>query len=444
MHNIEMSSVPRGPQIDRRTFLRWTAAAGAVVALAPVLEACSPNSAPASPGGSAGGGIVTFGGDSNDQSYQAAAGTVFSAFTAQTGIAVKPTYTDNQTWQTNMDRYLQGNPDDVMNWACGYRMRYYAGKGLLTPLDEVWATIGTNYNAGFTELAKADDGHPYIVPVNTQPWGVFYRKSLWAQHGYQEPTTGDEMRALCQQMQKDGITPIGFANKDGWEAFGFFDYANFRTNGYDFHIKLLNNEAAWDSPEMRATYDTINSFREYWQPNFAGRTGDEACADLANKKVGMFLYGSYVGQAMTPDVQADLDFFTFPEINPAYDRDTIDAPGNGIMLTKSPKNIDGARQLAAFWGTPAAQAIYVKSDPTSIADVANADTSAYTDLQKKMVQVVADAKHVAQFTDRDTRPDFVSTILVPAYQQWLANPSQVDSILKSIDSQRAALFATEG
>ena len=37
-------------------------------------------------------------------------------------------------------------------------------------------------------------------------------------------------------MKTDGLTPIAFADKDGWPAMGTFDIINLRINGYDFHI----------------------------------------------------------------------------------------------------------------------------------------------------------------------------------------------------------------
>jgi multiple sugar transport system substrate-binding protein len=439
-----------GGPVSRRFLLKSGLALGGAMAVAPILSACGGEATPsASTSGSAeapttsGGGTVTFGGNTNEQEFIDATGRVFEMFTQSSGIEVKPTYTDNQTWQTNMNRYLQGNPDDAILWACGYRMRYFAGKGLLTPLDDVWTEIGSNYNEGFTELAKGDDGHPYIVPIYNTPWGMFYRKSLWEERGYTIPETADQMRELCKQMKADGLIPLGFCNKDGWEAMGFFDYCNFRTNGYDFHMRLLNNEEAWDSAEVKATLDSINSFREFWQPNFAGRTWQESGAALGKKEVGMILFGSFIGQAFEAEDLADLDFFMFPEINPEYGRDTIDSPGDGIMLTKAPKDLEAAKKFAAYWGYPEVQSTYVETDSTAVADGEGVDISKYTDLQKTMSQMASTVKHVAQFADRDSRPDFVSTILVPAYQQWLANPGDADSILKQIDSQRKALFETE-
>src|SRR3712207_7676151 len=41
-----------------------------------------------------------------------------------------------------------------------------------------------------------------------------------------------------------------------------------------------------------------------------------------------------------------------------------------------------------------------------------ADTSIYNSLQKKSAELVSQAKNISQFLDRDTRPDFASTVVI--------------------------------
>ena len=53
---------------------------------------------------------------------------------------------DHNTFQDNINSYLQGTPDDIFTWFAGYRMRFFAAQGLVTPIDDVWATIGSNYS----------------------------------------------------------------------------------------------------------------------------------------------------------------------------------------------------------------------------------------------------------------------------------------------------------
>jgi multiple sugar transport system substrate-binding protein len=83
---------------------------------------------------------------------------------------------------------------------------------------------------------------------------------------------------------------------------------------------------------------------------------------------------------------------------------------------------------------------YLASDPTSIAAANDADTSSYTPLQKKAQQIIGSATHIAQFLDRDTRPDFASTVMIPSLQQFISNPDDIDGLLKSIEDQKNSIF----
>ncbi len=55
---------------------------------------------------------------------------------------------------------------------------------------------------------------------------------------------------------------------------------------------------------------------------------------------------------------------------------------------------------------------------------------------------VAGAESIAQFMDRDTRPDFASTVMIPAIQQFLGNPDDIDGLTRSIESQKQSIFTT--
>ena len=47
---------------------------------------------------------------------------------AQTGIDGHGQHHDHGTFQDQISSYLQGTPDDVVNWFAGYRMRFFAAR----------------------------------------------------------------------------------------------------------------------------------------------------------------------------------------------------------------------------------------------------------------------------------------------------------------------------
>ena len=87
-----------------------------------------------------------------------------------------------------------------------------------------------------------------------------------------------------------------------------------------------------------------------------------------------------------------------------------------------------------------AQNTYLESDPNFVAANDEADTSNYNALQKKSDELISGAKQISQFLDRDTRPDFASTVMIPALQDFIQNPDDIDGLCSSIEQQKKTIF----
>ncbi|KUN05014.1 ABC transporter substrate-binding protein [Streptomyces canus] len=425
------------PSPSRRSLLKGVGGAALLGAGIPLLSACGSSDS------SSDSKTVTLGSNQSDAVPKKAYGEIYTAFTKQSGLSVKVNTKDHNTFQEQINSYLQGTPDDVFNWFAGYRMQFFAAKGLASPIDDVWEKIGDNFPDAMKKLSKGADGKYYFVPLVTYPWAIFYRKSVFKQYGYEVPTTWDAFVALCKQMKKDNLVPIAFGDKDAWPAMGTFDQLNFRTNGYDFHVDLMAGKASWTDAKVKTVFDHWAEILPYHQDGFMGRTWQDAAQTLVAKKAGMYVLGTFVAQQFSNKADLDdLDFFAFPEINSAYGQDTVEAPADGFMVSKSPKNKAGVTKLMEYLGTPAAEQIYLKSDTSVVAASNKADTSSYTPLQKKAYEMITGAKSLTQFMDRDSRPDFTSTVMQPSLQKFLQNPKGVDSLLSSIERQKKTIFAS--
>ena len=387
-------------------------------------------------------GTVSFGSNGSDPVPKKAYANVFKAFTKKTGIDVKVNTVDHNTFQEQINTYLQGQPQDVFTWFAGYRMQFFASKGLLSPIDDVWAPLKPQFASAFQNASKGADGHYYFVPIYAYPWAVHYRKSVWKQHGYTIPKTWDQFVALAKKMQADGLTPIAFTDKDGWPAMGTFDIINMRMNGYDFHVRLMAGKASWDSPQVKRVFNTWREILPYTSDGALGLTWQEGAQQLANKEAGMYMLGTFVGQQFTGAVQKDIDFFAYPAINPKWGQDSIDAPIDGFCMAKKGSNSKEAKALLSYLGTAAAENIYLASDPNDVGANKNANKSRYTALQKKSALLISKTAHIAQYLDRDTRPDFASTVMIPALQQFLNHPEDVNGLVKSIQKQKVAIFGS--
>ena len=364
-------------------------------------------------------------------------------FTKATGIDVKTHTFAHGPFQEQINSYLQGHPDDVFTWFAGYRMQFFAAKGLATPIDDVWKILTPQMPPAFKAASTGLDGHQYFVPNKNYPWAVYYRKSLWKEKGYTAPRTWAQFVALAKKMQNDGLTPIAFTDKDGWPPMGWFDIINMRINGYDYHVRLMAGKQSWDSPQVKAVFNKWRELFPYYSEGTLGLTWQDGAAQLENKQAGMFLLGGFLTGAMKPANAKDVDFFPFPVINPRWGQDSIDAPIDGYMISKSPKNLAGAKKLVGFLGTAPAIDAYLKINSGNLGSNRRTNTAKYSPLQKKEAKLIAATRHIAQYMDRDTRPDFASTVMIPSLQSFISDQgSNIPKLVQSIEKQKKAIFGT--
>jgi multiple sugar transport system substrate-binding protein len=414
-------------------------AADTTVAAEPAADTTVAAAADTTVAAAAGGdlGEVGFGSNYSDEKPKNA----IAAAIAATGLNVKINTVDHNGYQENFNTYIQ-QPDDVVSWFAGYRMRAFATKGVVGDISDVWANL-PDMSAGFKSASTGLDGKQYFVPLYFYPWAIHYRKSLFEEKGYEIPTDWTQLLALCEKMKADGITPFAAANDGGWPQMGMFDMINLRTNGYDFHVALMGGKESWTDPKVAKVFENWSTITGYYQPDANGRTWQDAATAMGKKEVGMYLLGTFVTSnfdpAKDPEAQAiidDIDFFAFPAIDPAHGQDAVEAPIDGFMMAKSPKNEAGAKALLAGLGSAAAIDAFIKVDPSVVAANGKADTSGYNALQKKSAELVGSAKYIAQFLDRDTDPDFASKVVGPAIKDFLAG-KPVDGILKTVEEQKA-------
>jgi multiple sugar transport system substrate-binding protein len=428
----------------RRSLIKAALGLSVAATMPGVLAACggggTPEGATSAASSAAVGGTVTWGtnesGTTFAKQFQAEAADFMKK---NSGTDVKINAVEHNTFQENINNYLQGSPDDVFTWFAGYRLKFFASRGLIGDISDIWPLDGIGES--FKAAATGDDGKQYLAPQSYYPWAIFYRKSVWADKGYQVPKTLDELEALAKKMQADKLVPIAFADKDGWPAMGTFDALNMRINGYQYHIDLMAGQKAWDSPETKKVFDTWRMLLPYHQTNPLGRTWQEAAQTLQQKKAGMYLLGTFMNEQFPEKERNDLDFFTFPEIDPAIGADCLDAPIDGDCMSAKPKNEAGAKAFLKYLSSPDSLTAAVAATKLPfISANSNADQSAYTPLQKKSAELVSQQKNIAQFLDRDTRPDFASTVVIPAFQSFIKNPNDIDGVTKSLEEQKKSIF----
>lgn len=428
-----------GFRLNRRQLLGGGAAAAGVVASGGLLAACGDDDSTSGSAGGPASGTVTLGSNYSDENPKAALAAAVAAL-PNPDLEVKINTTDHNTYQENINTYLQA-PDDVMAWFAGFRMRFFANQGLVGDISDVWTNM-TGLGSGFKTASTGDDGKQYFMPFTYYTWAVNYSKSLFEEKGYTAPTDLDSLLGLAEQMMSDGIVPFAFANDGQWPAMGTFDIINMRLNGYDFHIDLMAGKESWTDERVMDVFKTWEQLLPYHQEGANGRTWQEAAASLENHETGMYLLGTFAASAMSDAGAADMDFFAYPELNPEHGQDAVEAPIDGFMMARSPSNEAGAKELLAHLGSATAQDAYLSVDPSVVAANDGADTSVYNELQKKSAELAASSTYISQFLDRDTIPEFASNVMGPALADFISDPSRIGDILADVEEKKGAIFTS--
>ncbi|MGC8903283.1 MAG: ABC transporter substrate-binding protein [Fervidobacterium sp.] len=330
---------------------------------------------------------------------------------------------------------------DVVTWFAGERMRYFAEKGLIAPVSDIFAggKFSDLFPASFEE-ACSYKGKVYFVPQSWYWWGVYYRKSVFQKYGLKEPKTWDEFLKVCDTLKKNGITPIAIGTKFPWTAAGWFDILNLRINGLNYHIKLTNGEIPYTDAGVLRVFNYWKQIveRGYLLANHTSYEWQEAAQFLFRGEAGMYYMGQFIKDVAPENIKSDLDFFRFPVIDskvPLYEETPID----GFMMPANAKNKKGAIEFLKFIASEEAQRKFA-TDLGRLA--ANVKVTPPDDHAKKGFQMILQSAGVSQFYDRDTNPE-MATVGMNAMVEFLTRPNDVTKILQNLESSRKKIYGVK-
>lgn len=347
---------------------------------------------------------------------------VMAAFTAKTGIKVQ--FEGTRDLPTLLRTRLQaGNPPDVAAIPGPGAMLEYYNDGALVDLSTTldMDTVRAELNPAWLELGAIDGGF-YALAISADIKSlVWYRPDVWAEKGYQVPTTWDEMEALMEQMVANGDTPwaIGVESgaASGWPATDWIEDIMLRTAGPEVYDQWVNHEIPWTDPRVKEAFEVFgkiarNSDLVYGGPTtvLATNFGDSV-AELFTEppRAMMHRQASFITsfiQDAVPNVKIgeDVAFFGFPMIKPEHGNPMLGAADLVAQFRATPE----AAEFMNFLASAEAQEIWVgklgklgtnkKINPAVYPD----------DLTREMAQLLNEAD-VFRFDGSDAMPAAVGS-----------------------------------
>jgi alpha-glucoside transport system substrate-binding protein len=105
----------------------------------------------------------------------------------------------------------------------------------------------------------------YAAPLSASVKSlVWYSPREFAAHGYQVPTTLDELKALSDRMVADGRMPwcagISSGDATGWPVTDWMEDFMLRLYGPDEYDKWVNHQIPFNGPESTAALDAVGGY----------------------------------------------------------------------------------------------------------------------------------------------------------------------------------------
>ncbi|WP_321339112.1 ABC transporter substrate-binding protein [uncultured Cohaesibacter sp.] len=303
--------------------------------------------------------------------------SVVAYFEAATGAKVQYAGSDSFEQQIVIDTGAGSAPNVAVFPQPGLAADL-ASKGYLTPLsDETRDWLAKNYAAGesWVDLGSYKDKNgdsqffafPYKADVKSLVW---YVPENFDDAGYEVPKSMEDLKALTEQIVKDGGTPwcigLGSGAATGWPATDWVEDLMLRTASPETYDKWVSNEIPFNDP---AVVNAINEFGWFARNDdfVDGGAGAVATTDFRDSPKGLFSsppkcymhkQASFIPSFFPEGTKlgVDADFFYFP----AYADKDLGTPvlGAGTMFAIT-KDSKAAEAFIDFLKTPIAHEIWM-------------------------------------------------------------------------------------
>ena len=212
---------------------------------------------------------------------------VAEAFTAETGIKVNLT-TDKNLEDVIGPAMQGGEFPDVIHLATGREAgltEQFIKDNNITDITDVLSmtvpgedvTVADKIAGGFTETSLTNpygDGKTYLAPMFYSPCGLFYNAGLFAEKGWEVPTTWDEMWELGDKAMEEGIYLFTYPTTGYFDAFLYA--LMYTVGGPEFFDAATHYEdGIWDTEEAKECFDIIAKLATYTNPITPAQANDQ-------------------------------------------------------------------------------------------------------------------------------------------------------------------------
>ncbi|NLL66780.1 MAG: extracellular solute-binding protein [Clostridiaceae bacterium] len=210
-----------------------------------------------------------------------------------------------------------------------------------------------NWDPGMINNAVSYKGRVYGLDMGAVGYnGVFYNKTMFEEHGFEEPGTWAEFETICNTLKAKGITPITVGGKDQWPltSVGVSGIVGACEKDFTAFAKgLWEGTRKLNDEQSMKIWNRFEQLVGWLEPNAMAISYGDAPGRLVAGKAAMMIDGTWNSSAIEAlDPNFKYGYFPFPgdvDGNPNQLQGKYDMQFN--IYAKSP-NVEWALKYFEF------------------------------------------------------------------------------------------------
>ena len=211
-------------------------------------------------------------------------------------------------------RFIREDYPDILGIGGDINYSYFIDAGILADVSDYPGI--TDINQGYRDILEGLEFVPtegtYGVPYVANAAGILYNREMFKEHGWEIPTTWEEMITLCDTIRGEGILPFYYGFKDTWTCLAPWNSLAVDLAPADV-CQQVNAGKTVFADEYREVAEKIQTLVSYGEDGPFAYGYNDACTAFANGESAMFAIGSYaVPQIKSVNPDMDIDSFVTP------------------------------------------------------------------------------------------------------------------------------------
>lgn len=247
-------------------------------------------------------------------------------------------------------RFIREDYPDIIGIGGDINYSYFVDAEILSDVSDYGGM--KDINQGYLDIAESLELVPvdgtYIIPYVANAAGVLYNKDMFEEHGWEIPETWDEMIALCEEIQAEGILPFYFGFKDTWTCLAPWNAMAVALAPADT-AKQVNRGTTTFTNEYRELSEKFLQLLPYGPEGPFAYSYNDACTAFARGESAMYTIGSYATpQILSVNPEMNIDSFVMPASDNKDDRTLNSGIDLGFCVMAECKNKEAAYEVLDF------------------------------------------------------------------------------------------------